>query len=247
MVTSRTQAERGAVTPKAGDAAVAQVVAYVVLVACSVASPARDAGAAVSMPFTAVGVLLMMVAFLICSPLRDGVPGRVIAAVCGVISLVFAVVPSIGGVIFPAEATGAEGAAEAVYPQEVWAAGVCGLLVALVIVSFARQMAREERSHLIRSLSHGVMGGVACIAAPGWCFLPDLIGACAGGGAGAADWAAVAVVVVAAVVLAVCSLLWTGDANPPEGAVRPGIGLGLLPVMALGSVIAVAGLVAVII
>lgn len=242
MVAAQSLTERGAGTPVKVDAAAAQIIAYAVLAACSLLTPARDPGAAVSVPVTAAGVLLALAAFLVCSPLRDGLAGRVIAAVAAVASLAFALVPSIRSVIFPAVATGAEGVAEAGHPQEVWAAGACGLLVALVIVSFARQMAREERSHLIRSLSHGVTGGVACIAVSGWCFLPDLIEAGRSTGS-AAVWAAVAVIVVVAAALAACSRLWAGDANPPEGARRPGIGIGLIPVMLLGPVVAISSLV----
>ena len=36
-------------------------------------------------------------------------------------------------------------------------------------------MARENRTHLIRSLSHSVVEGVAMIASAGWCFLPVLL------------------------------------------------------------------------
>ena len=152
-----------------------------------------------------------------------------------------------GALFFPPRATGAEGT-ESVgfYPQETWAAGVVGLLVALVLVSFARQMAREDRSHLIRSLSHGVTGGVAMIAAPGWCFLPDLFAACRaadGGPAPTAASVACAVIVVLAVLLAAASYLWARDANPVEGAAHPWLGIGLMPVMFLGPVVAVASLI----
>ena len=131
-----------------------QVCAYVVLVAVSACSPMRDLQGAVHVAYTTVPVVAAMALFTWCSSLRDGLAGRVIAAVVGALSLACAVGQSLGVVFFPPRATGAEGA-EAVgfYPQETWAAGVVGLLVALVLVSFARQMAREDRSHLIRSLS----------------------------------------------------------------------------------------------
>lgn len=227
--------------------AAVQVCAYVVLVAVSACSPLRDLQGAVHVAYTTVPVVAAMALFTWCSSLRDGLAGRVIAAVAGALSLACAVGQSLGALFFPPRATGAEGT-ESVgfYPQETWAAGVVGLLVALVLVSFARQMAREDRSHLIRSLSHGVTGGVAMIAAPGWCFLPDLFAACRaadGGPALTVAWAACAVIAVLAVLLGIASYLWARDANPVEGAAHPWLGIGLMPVMFLGPVVAVASLI----
>ena len=189
--------------------AAVQVCAYVVLVAVSACSPLRDLQGAVHVAYTTVPVVAAMALFTWCSSLRDGLAGRVIAAVAGALSLACAVGQSLGALFFPVRATGAEGTEPVgFYPQETWAAGVVGLLVALVLVSFARQMAREDRSHLIRSLSHGVTGGVAMIAAPGWCFLPDLFAGCRaadGGPALTAALVACAVIVVLAVLLAAAS------------------------------------------
>lgn len=247
MATSQSLAQGNGHTPRPVDTALAQILAYVVLVLTSVLSASRDVQAAVHVPVTVVAVVVVLAVFLACSPLRDGVTGKVIAGVCGVASLLFAVVPSAGAVMFPNAASDSDVAGGlGYYPQEVWAAGACGLLIVLVIVSFGRQMAREERSHLIRSLSHGVTGGVAAIAVSGWCFLPDFLDACREAESGVAVgvvWAAVAVIVVLAVLLAVCAYLWERDSNPPGDARRPWIGMGLLPSMFMGPVIAVASLV----
>ena len=203
--------------------AAVQVCAYVVLVAVSACSPLRDLQGAVHVAYTTVPVVAAMALFTWCSSLRDGLAGRVIAAVAGALSLACAVGQSLGALFFPVRATGAEGTEPVgFYPQETWAAGVVGLLVALVLVSFARQMAREDRSHLIRSLSHGVTGGVAMIAAPGWCFLPDLFAACRaadGGPALTVAWAACAVIVVLAVLLA-ARLVPVGAGREPGGGRR---------------------------
>lgn len=224
-----------------------QICAYAALFAASMISPMRDASGAVSVTFAVVPVAVIMVVFIWHSPLRDGMAGRLIAGIGGVLSLACAVVRTLGHVFFPAVATGAEGSSSAVlYPQETWAAGVAGLLVLLVLVSFGRQMAREDRSHLIRSLSHGVTDGVAMIAAPGWCFLPDLIVACRGGVSGnaaVAAWAGCAVIVVLAVLLGAASCKWACDVNPTPRVARPWLGVGLMPVLFMGPVVAVASLV----
>lgn len=222
--------------------ALVQVCAYVALAVVSLFSPSRNPEGAVSLSLTVIPVMAIMVVFILCSPLRDGAPGRVIAALAGVCSLACAMAQSLGRLFFPARATGAEDAAPAgFYPQETWAAGVVGLLVVLVLVSFGRQMVREDRSHLIRSLSHGVTDGVAMIAAPGWCFLPDLFEECREG-AGVFAWVACAVIVLLAVLLGAASCLWARDANPTPVVSRPYLGVGLLPVMFLGPVVAVASL-----
>ena len=102
-------------------------------------------------------------------------------------------------------------------------------------------MARENRSHLIRSLSHAVTSGVASIAVAGWCFLPDFgtmisrnttVGAIA-----------VIVLVVLAAALVVASILWVRDSDPDPNASHPWIGIGLLPVMLMGVTIAATTLV----
>ena len=54
---------------------------------------------------------------------------------------------------------------------------------------------------------------------------------------------ACAVIVVLAVLLAAASYLWARDANPVEGAAHPWLGIGLMPVMFLGPVVAVASLI----
>lgn len=243
-VRERSVTKPGMQEPRPIDMVLAQIVAYCVLILTAMVSSSRDANAAVNVPIAAVGVVLVLLAFLVCSPLRDGLPGRIIAGLCGVGSLVFAVIPGIGDVMFSKASSGLESASSiGYYPQEVWAAGVCGLLIVLIIASFARQMVREERSHLIRSLSHGVTGGVAVIAVSGWCFLPDLIEAIQNAESGlavTATWVSGIVIVALVMLLAICSRLWSKDANPPENALHPWAGIGLIPPMLLGPVIAVA-------
>ena len=93
-------------------------------------------------------------------------------------------------------------------------------------------MARENRTHLIRSLSHSVVEGVAMIASAGWCFLPTVLKAI-----GTVAFVVVLLVIVA---LTVCSYFWHRDADPePDCAFDPWIGLATAagharPVLAVG-------------
>ncbi len=113
-----------------------------------------------------------------------------------------------------------------------WAV-VFGILVTvLVIVGFITQMLRTVRSHLIRSLSHAVFGGIACVSAAGWCFLPVFIAIAltSGGGKHVAG-----VVIVMAVVLLILLSLGAAAASWWREGAEDGshdyIGVALLPVM----------------
>lgn len=56
-----------------------------------------------------------------------------------------------------------------------WAIVIVILLVCVLLVSFARQMAREPRSHLIVSLSVGLMATIVTLGGASWAFLPLLV------------------------------------------------------------------------
>ncbi|MBW3093560.1 hypothetical protein KIH79_11640 [Bifidobacterium sp. 82T10] len=186
----------------------------------------------------------LMVAFLVCSPLRDGVPGRVIAAIAGAASLCFA--GNAGLLSWAVFGLFGERAADmpaAVRNESAWFAGVGGLLVALIIVSFIRQMARAERSHLIRGLSHSVLDGVAMIAAPGWLFLPHYMALPDAGASNTAMFLSVIVVIVLMLALALASIWWTIEADPDERAHAPWIGIIALPTMLAGPLIPLASII----
>ena len=139
-----------------------------------------------------------------------------------------------------------------------WIAGVGGLLIVLIIVSFGRQMARENRTHLIRSLSHSVVEGVAMIASAGWCFLPVLLptthsrAAAMSAASGATvdmfsnvttTWVVAAIVtVLVAVALDRVLVLLAPRRRPRADARSPWIGLALLPVMLTGLAVGLAAL-----
>ena len=149
----------------------------------------------------------------------------------------------LGRAIFPAGL----GDEDTFWMQEGWIAGVGGLLILLIVVSFGRQMARENRTHLIRSLSHNVVEGVAMIGSAGWCFLSTLLPIRSGENAASTDYGsmtawAVAVIVALLLIIALdaCSYWWNRDADPDPQSKNPWIGIALLPVMISGIVVGIA-------
>ena len=204
-----------------------QIVAYVVLVALALVPGIAygDSANPAVVPFTIIGSLAMIALLVVFSPFRDGTAGHVIAVIAGLLSVVCATTMTLGRAIFAADATGG---------KDFWIAGVGGLLILLIVISFGRQMARENRTHLIRSLSHSVVEGVAMIASAGWCFLPTVLKAI-----GTVAFVVVRLVIVA---LAVCSYFWHRDADPEPTARDPWIGIAMLPVMIAGAVVGIAAL-----
>lgn len=209
-----------------------QIVAYVVLVALALVPGIAygDSANPAVVPFTIIGSLAMIALLVVFSPFRDGTAGHVIAVIAGLLSVVCATTMTLGRAIFAADATGGKDFSM----EDGWIAGVGGLLILLIVISFGRQMARENRTHLIRSLSHSVVEGVAMIASAGWCFLPTVLKAI-----GTVAFVVVLLVIVA---LAVCSYFWHRDAGPEPTARDPWIGIAILPVMIAGAVVGIAAL-----
>ena len=149
----------------------------------------------------------------------------------------------LGRAIFPADL----GGEDTFWMQEGWIAGVGGLLILLIVVSFGRQMARENRTHLIRSLSHNVVEGVAMIGSAGWCFLSTLLPIRSGENAASTEFAvnpawivSVIVSLLLIVALDACSYWWNRNADPDPQSKNPWIGIALLPVMISGIVVGLA-------
>lgn len=169
--------------------------------------------------------------------------GHVISVVAGLLSVVCATTVMLGRAIFPAGL----GNEDTFWMQEGWIAGVGGLLILLIVVSFGRQMARENRTHLIRSLSHNVVEGVAMIGSAGWCFLSTLLPIRSGENAASTEFAvspewivSVIVSLLLIVALDVCSYWWNRNADPDPQSKNPWIGIALLPVMISGIVVGLA-------
>ncbi|MBW3094416.1 hypothetical protein KIH75_03440 [Bifidobacterium sp. 64T4] len=189
--------------------------------------------------------LVVLVAFHVCWPFRAGLADRIIGVVAGLLSLVF-VSTTLGEKLVPSnEKIMNDELLRNTYPMMCWAAAVAGLLVLLTVVSFGRQMLREERSHLIRALSHCVTGGAASISLAGWVFLPYVVvtGQFAGSKAITGKFVALVVaMVVVALLLAYASVFWMKELDPAEDAREPWIGVAMLPVMLFGLVVFAAAL-----
>lgn len=222
-----------------------QIIAYVVLVALALVPGMMygDAAKPAAVPFTIIASLAMVVLLVVFSPFRDGVAGHVIAAIAGLLSAICATTVMLGNVIFPAGLDGGKSFSM----EEAWIAGVGGLLIVLIIVSFGRQMARENRTHLIRSLSHNVVEGVAMIGSAGWCFLSTLLPIRSDENAASAEFAvspawtvSVIVSLLLIVALDACSYWWNRNADPDPQSKNPWIGIALLPVMISGIVVGLA-------
>ena len=216
-----------------------QIVAYVVLVALALVPGIAygDSANPAVVPFTIIGSLAMIALLVVFSPFRDGTAGHAIAVIAGLLSVVCATTMTLGRAIFAADATGGKDFSM----EDGWIAGVGGLLILLIVISFGRQMAREKREHLIRALSHAVTSGVAALAVAGWCFLPDLGAMLAKGTV--AGTVALIILIVLGLALAVASTLWVRDADPDPDIRYPWIGTGLMPVMLMGVTIAATALV----
>lgn len=169
-------------------------------------------------------VVVILMWFVLRWPFRTGKAERVIALIAGLASATFAFGSQPGGfasiVSSPAD--------HAAFLTLInWALWVGVLLIALTVVSFGRQMARENRSHLIRALSHCMTAGVAAIAVSGWMFLPWVL----------TSTSAVLMTIVLLVVLAVmayASTFWVRELDPDPAAKVPWMGAALLPVMFSG-------------
>lgn len=177
-----------------------------------------------------------MVAFTVCWPFRGTWADRLIGALAGVVSLVFAFNALGSGALYPPLHTTGK-LAVAAGPLIRWACVYVFVLAAFTVIGFARQMAREQRTDLVRSLSQSLTGVVAMTSMPGWLFV--VVAACAHPFGGSRFWAADVVCVVAlalAVLMVIASRFWLKDFDPDPAVPAPWVGIALLPVMLLGLV-----------
>ena len=205
---------------------------------CVVVGALSVAALAGSRPYGAVSAIVVVLCgaegiFFVFCPLRATVLDRVLSAVAGAASLCaawFSVAVRMSDRTRGYPIVVVHGDVMSRYG--LWAVAVVALMVLTVVVAFARQMLREERSYLVRSLSHAILGTVACVGAAGWLFLPafiDLVSSLA--------WSVVAVsafLVVVLIIQAVLSLVWWSDSDPDPSARSPWLGTALIPVFVSG-------------
>lgn len=215
-----------------------QVVSYAVLFgAALVLGLVFGTNSVSALGATILSVAVILVVFHVCWPFRAGLVDRLIGLVVGMLSIASATTPLANDMFFPqAEHIALDGHLM-MYRLVRWSVCFALLMIVLTIVAFGRQMARKERSHLIRALSHCVTSAVASASVAGWCFLPDLVTM----GAASPDegllWPFVgvmAVFAIIAVLFAVCSVPWWLEADPDPTLPSPWVGIGLLPVMFCG-------------
>lgn len=215
-----------------------QVAAYLVLVLSAVLV-ALWPSTVVTLCWIAVVGALMIGGLLYRWPFSDTVTTslveRIVSGIVGLCSFLVALytVPTIMQTIN----------AESLSPMSWWALAFGGLITLLVIVGFMTQMLRRVRSHLIQSLSHAVFGGIACVSAAGWSFLPVMIGI---GKSSAGVKHVVGCILVALVVIVILLSLgaaaasWWREDSGRDSQLRTGI--ALLPVMIGGIAIYMATL-----
>lgn len=227
---------------------VAQLVAYAILIAlCALSDGTNIIPGSTAFPWTILAVVPMIVLLPFFSPLRDGIPGRIIAVICGWVAVFFAMSPRLGDLIFVSIAQHDRDADMAdffVMPQ-AWLAGVGVLLIALLVCGFIRQMARKDRKHLILQMSQMILDGVCAIAASGWCFLPSVWRLMRQPRPDSLSWVPVTAfcaVIVCAIAMGVVSALWHRDVEPLHNARAPWLGIGLMPVMLTGASVGIAAL-----
>ena len=202
-----------------------QIIAYVVLVALALVPGMMygDAAKPAAVPFTIIASLAMVVLLVVFSPFRDGVAGHVIAAIAGLLSAICATTVMLGNVIFPAGLDGGKSFSM----EEAWIAGVGGLLIVLIIVSFGRFLPVLLPTTHSRAAAMSAASGATV----------DMFSNVT------TTWVVAAIVtVLVAVALTVCSYFWHRDAAPEPDARSPWIGLALLPVMLTGLAVGLAAL-----
>lgn len=218
----------------ARSALLAQVIVEALLVAGTMALAATGSGRNLQL-LLVLGELAVVV-LAIFWPFRTGKAERAIVVVFGTLSVLAASSWGWFGEIAPMP-DGYTSFLTRTHGLINWAVAAGMLLVALTVVSFVRQMARAERSHLIRALSHGMTGGVAAIAVAGWLFMPDL----AAFAMTASPWhvaVIMALLVIGLAALDYASISWMRELDPDPVARAPHVGAALLPVMFSGLVVA---------
>ncbi|NMM93284.1 hypothetical protein [Bifidobacterium oedipodis] len=226
-MTSTTQDSR---TAKTLRMLLTQFTAYVALIVAALFAVTFPGSSTPLVPFVVAAVILVLLAAY--WPFRGTMLDRVVTVVFGALSLAFTLFPFPAGEVPPQLAN-----EQNLYS---WALSAGFLLVALVVFSFGRQMARANRTHLIRALSHAVTSGVAAISVAGWCFLPELGELVTRGTT--AGIVTIVILVALAAALAAASVLWVRDADPDPEIRQPWAGTGVLTTMLMGAPVAAATL-----
>lgn len=209
--------------------AVTQIAAYALLIGLVGGLGAlTQAGVIASGVLAALAVAVMIVAW----PFANGVTQTVFARALAVIVFAAAVVFVVPGGIPDSTAT---------FTRWSWFMIVAFLVI--IVASFGHQMWRKDRSHLIVSMSTGLIVSACALGAACWLFLPSLMHGLLSAPDG--SWIALALLVVVialGVLLLIASGSWWNEIDGPSA--YSWLGMGVMPVMLLGYAVYVAALVA---
>lgn len=207
-----------------------QVVSYALMIGLVGGLGALTQGGAIaSVTLSALAVLAVVIAW----PFANGVTQTVFARALAVIVYVVAVAFNISDG-FPVS--------DKAFTRWSWFLILAFLTI--VIVSFGHQMWRKDRSHLIVSMSTGLIVSACALGSSCWLFLPslmhDLLSA-PDDGAWVAALVLVALIALG-VLLVIASGSWWNEIDGPSP--YSWLGMGVMPVMLLGYVVYVAAFVA---
>lgn len=223
-------------------AMIASQIFVVILIAGASALPIATA------KITLVVCALILLTFLTFWPLHGNVIDRAIALLSCIASAWCATLALKGwlpqSVIIDNETVSMSKFIAAIRPYERWAVSFALILVAATFITFLRQMLRENRTNLVRNLSHTLTASIACAALPGWMFLPSIIRFMPSlrNTDGGIFVAALCILMV--ILLSGFSYLWVRNncKNYYENNVTRDVAISLLPIMFSGMLIYIAGL-----
>lgn len=197
---------------------------------------------------TLILCLIIMLTFIALWPLHGNVIDRAIALCAGIASTWFATGVLKGwlpkSVIIDNETVSMSKFIAAIHPYERWAVSFALILAAATFVTFLRQMLRENRTNLVRNLSHTLTASIACAALPGWLFLPSIISFMPSLRNLNGGILVIVLCIFMLIALSGLSYLWVRN-NYEEyetGIVSHDIAISILPIMFSGMLVYLAGL-----
>lgn len=223
-------------------AMIASQIVVVLLLAIAAALPVATA------KITLTLCMIILLTFLALWPLHGNIVDRIIALCSGIASTWCATFALKGwlpqSVIIDNETVSMSKFIAAIKPYERWAVSFALILVAATFITFLRQMLRENRTNLVRNLSHTLTASIACAALPGWMFLPSIIRFMPSLRNTEGGILVAALCVLMVILLSGLSYLWVRNncKNYYENNVTRDVAISLLPIMFSGMLIYIAGL-----
>jgi hypothetical protein len=151
-----------------------QIIGFAILIMTTVLCALISVPAALP----AVVTLLMLGVYIVCWPFVAQRVERVIAALSGLASILVSMLPiDIEAPVGPSAHAAAGEYWSVVYIlSRRWAVTVFVILIVALVASFVRQMLRERRINLVRSLSRGLLSALVAVGIGGWMMVDRLCG-----------------------------------------------------------------------